>query len=279
MTNVANTKAPLSRRIASRCLWTGVSVLKSLGVSVSPSRNAANKLTGLTAQWGTDEPSLTRGILADHVIDGRPVRFFVSDENDGVQQFHVQGRWYEEEELALIARHFNGGTFVNLGANVCNHSLYAALVLNADKIVAFEPNPPAHRGCLYNFLLNSLGDRAVLHRIGLSDVSERAAVAQQFDRNLGATRLATGTGDLELRRGDEMLADERVDFIKIDVESLEMKVLRGLERIMAEQRPRMLVEVDDENWSDFEQFVGRAGYGMAETIKKFGNTNVLLAPL
>jgi Met-10+ like-protein len=55
-----------------------------------------------------------------------------------------KGVFYEREELEIIATHFKGGTFVDIGANVGNHSIFAAKFLGASKVIAFEPNPTAY---------------------------------------------------------------------------------------------------------------------------------------
>ena len=50
------------------------------------------------------------------------------------------------------------------------------------------------------------------------------------------------------------------DFIKLDVEGMEMQVLAGLEATIARARPRMLVEVDDKNRTAFGMWCLKHGY-------------------
>ena len=61
-------------------------------------------------------------------------------------------------------------------------------------------------------------------------------------------------GDLwiHLRRGSEL----HRGFAKIDVEGAESLVLRGMRDILAEARPRMMIEVTNDPESVFEIFAG-----------------------
>src|SRR5688500_7711411 len=88
---------------------------------------------GLCRRLGFDIVKWEKGYdanLPPGVIVQSPagVKFFVANEGDHIQRFHLQGRFYEAEELELIGRYFRNGVFVDIGANVGNHSLYAALI-------------------------------------------------------------------------------------------------------------------------------------------------------
>jgi hypothetical protein len=47
----------------------------------------------------------------------------------------------------------------------------------------------------------------------------------------------------EIRRGDDVLTEERPAFIKIDVEGFELRVLRGLERTVLKYKPPIIMEM------------------------------------
>ena len=178
-----------------------------------------------------------------------------------------------------MAKHFRGGTFVDVGANVGNHTLYFALVKNASKVISFEPNPPAFKACQYSVLLNQLGHRVSVQNFGLSDIDEKAAVQWSGERNLGATKLAPGAGELVLKNGDNVLAGELPSLIKIDVETLEMKVLAGLKETISRCRPVIFVEVDPVNEHAFQSYLEAHNYSIRETIPAAGNTNYLCGPI
>ena len=263
------------RSISGAALRTGLCVSKKLGLDFHPTRNALNRIIGVRAQWCNEEEYVSRGLVVEREIGGYPVRFFISDESDSIQQIHMSGLWYEDEELKLIRDHYSGGTFVDVGANVGNHSLFAAITLGAP-VIAFEPNAPVYRNCVYNFLLNGLADRATVHKIGLSDKNENATLGAVPYRNLGATKPRAGEGPLVLRRGDEVLPGQKIGFIKIDVEGMEIAALRGLEETIQRHRPTLLVEVDDSNLEAFNSWVTEHRYGIVEKLPKLGNVNFLV---
>ena len=255
-------------------------LLRRAGLTVVPFVSATGSSSGVRLQWEPDEPGIIRGTIVDAPIEGRRMRFFVVNERDEIQSRHRKAEFYEQEELDIIARHFNGGVFVDVGANVGNHSLYALAFLDAAKVVAFEPVPNASLLLEINIALNGLQDRVVLHRKGLSDApgfAKPETDPRKID-NLGATRLAASETGLELARGDDVLC-EKVDFIKIDVEGLELQVLEGLRRTISDSRPPLFVEVENENRAGFEALMAEMGYEIAEQFRRYDqNINFLAVP-
>ncbi len=166
------------------------------------------------------------GSIATASISGREIHFFISDETDVIQQYHASGQFYEIEELEIIEEFFpKGGVFVDIGSNVGNHSIYVGKFLHPREIIVFEPNPPAIRMLKINLALNGLQQVADLTYLGtgLADMPCRAQ-AWVPTGNLGGTWLETTNEDgaLVLIRGDDALARRRVDFLKIDVEGMEL---------------------------------------------------------
>ncbi len=211
-----------------------------------------------------------------------PVFFTINNPRDVIQKHHLQGSFYEPEELAIIARHFPlGGSFLDIGANIGNHTLYVGKFLHASRIVCIEPNPPAIVVLESNVWLNGLTrvvDGSYLG-IGLSDKPQANVAMKYNDSNLGAGRVVPGDGNIRLERADSLLAGQRFDFIKIDVEGMEIEVLSGLSGLLSQHRPKMFVEVDNANAARFEGWLGDAGYHVLETFKRYRvNTNYLVAP-
>mgnify|MGYP002622034880 FL=1 len=197
-------------------------------------------------------------------IDGQPVTFCLNIARDPIQNAHRAGQFYEAEELAAIGTLVpRGGVFLDIGANVGNHALYFALMLGARRVMVIEPNPLALPALVGNVLANGLDGRVDLSRLGfgLSDHNAGGYAMKRHDVNLGATRLRVAPeGDLTVRIGDEVFPRARPDLVKIDVEGMEMGVLRGLEALIARARPVLLVEVDEENAGEFAGWAERHRY-------------------
>lgn len=215
-------------------------------------------------------------------VHGQPVFFAVQDPRDAIQRHHIRGEFYEAEELAIIARHFPiGGRYCDIGANVGNHAIYVATFLHAARVVLVEPNPPAIALLRANVMLNGLDRVCDLGRlgIGLSDAAAAAVSMVVPPKNLGGSRIVEGEGEITLERGDVLLAGERFDFLKIDVEGMEMKVLSGLSGLIAATRPTIFVEVDRANQTAFDDWVKAVDYEVKEDFRRYrANVNYLVAP-
>lgn len=217
------------------------------------------------------------------VINGRRFSFASDRRMDPIQRKHRNGAFYEEEELELIKDLFPAnGVFVDIGTNIGNHSLFVAGFLSPSSIITFEPNPVACRLLLANIALNNFVDVFDLSHLGkgVSDVASHDFAMEDRDRNLGAAKMLEGEGDIEVVVGDDALADVTPNFIKIDVEGMEIRVLNGLRKTIKRARPTLFVEVDQPNDDAFQEFVKDVGY---RVIKKMGqyksNKNYILQPV
>lgn len=251
------------------------------GLALRPMTDATDGgYSGFSLSWNRAANAQLRGLIADVSDERGTVRMLVTNERDLIQQEHVRGRFYEREELALIAKHFSGGSYVDIGANVGNHAVYVGKLLGAEHLHLFEPNPDAFRVLEVNVALNGLMERANLHPLALSD-GEGAVAMRGMTNNLGATRLdPEAQGEtVRLERGDTVLAGDSVDFIKIDVEGHELAVLRGLDITLRDQRPILFVEVEDENRAGFSALMVGHNYREAEVMQRYpGRANVLCLP-
>ena len=229
-------------------------------------------------------PKLPEGAqVIDTVIEGRSVRFCVVDAQDKIQRKHAQGKFWERDEMAVMAAHFpSGGVFADIGANVGNHTLFAALFMAAARVIAFEPNPPAMAVLRANVALNGLSSRVDLTHLGwgLSDAEGTGFSAVTKRANLGATRLvADGQGGLSVRTGDAMLAGQRVNLIKLDIEGMEMQALRGLDATIATHRPPVFLELDHENAPAFQAWMQAHDYRVAHEGPRYpANQDLLVLP-
>lgn len=211
---------------------------------------------------------------------GQPVSFCVNKEKDPIQRSHRNGTFYELNELeALMPLFPEGGTFVDIGANVGNHSLFAGLFLKAGRVIPFEPNRLAYDLLVNNMLVNGLRDRVDLSKlgVGLSDEQSGGFAMEKRRRNLGGAKMLAGEGDLDVYRADDLLSEVEPDFIKIDVEGMEIKVISGLSGILERCRPILMIEVDIENEAAFQDWVQEVGYASLNVYQRYrSNKNHLI---
>ena len=216
------------------------------------------------------------------VVFGEILHFAVAGRFDSIQKHHRLGQFYEEQELALIRGAFPiGGVFLDIGANVGNHALFAAKFLHAARVIVVEPNPEACRYLVANVLMNGFERQIDLSRIGvaLSDAAAEGCSVRVPRRNLGGARLSATGGSIIAVRGDDLLRDVDPDFVKIDVEGMEIKVLAGLSDMIARCRPRLFVEVDDGNADAFADWCATNGSRIKARFRRYKtNENYLVQP-
>jgi FkbM family methyltransferase len=149
---------------------------------------------------------------------------------------------------------FKGAVVVDIGANVGYYSLVAASHIGSSgRIYAFEPMSKQFERLMENILRNQLSQITAL-KLALSD-RVQAAIMQLNDlHNIGAASLRPTNGPsgvcetvecttLDLFAESEGLS--QLDVIKIDVEGLELAVLRGATKTLDRFQPVILVEVVD----------------------------------
>lgn len=157
---------------------------------------------------------------------------------------------YEKLQLDLIFEWLKtkegvfNSTVLDIGANIGNHSLYFSDYFF--KCISFEPNPRT-----FSLLeLNSrLVDNVIPVNIGLSDEKGTAPLYTSF-RNIGGASLSDEWNatvdrvcDIKLDRVDDILdKDEKIGFIKMDVEGHEWFALKGAENVIRDNKPIIIFE-------------------------------------
>lgn len=211
---------------------------------------------------------------------GRTYALPYTGRNAGIEREQTRGQFFEAAELeALRARIGPGRRIVDVGANTGNHTVYFAGPMAAASVVAFEPLPDVagvlaaavRRNGLANVDLTRLG-------IGLSDRAGRARVVRSERGGLGASRLEDDPdGEIEVARLDACLTGG-TDFLKIDVETMEMRVLAGAEKIIGRCRPVIFIEIANDNVGLFMDWLGKARYRIERIFSDKGHSNYLIAP-
>ena len=221
-----------------------------------------------------------RGASVFH--DGQDFLFFVDNPHDSIQAHHFVGEFYEMDELRLLSRHVGpGARILDVGANIGNHAVYFERVMRASRVVVIELQDRVIALLRLNAALNGLA-RTDLSRLGIGfgAFDHGAAMVIPLAFNLaGAQFHAEETGTYVIRRGDEVLDGEDFDLIKIDVEGMECDVIDGLEATIRRSRPKLFVEVWQENLPRFHDQMARLGYRKAGEWRRYDvAVNLLMEP-
>lgn len=128
---------------------------------------------------------------------------------------------------------------VDVGANIGNHSVFFANFLKYEYMVVFEPVPENH-----DILVRNLAPypNVVIMYMAVGDTLGTVAVHANR-QNMGASQVSTDNGETVAPIVPlDLFYLPAVSLMKIDVEGMEDKVLRGAKRIIEESRPLLLVE-------------------------------------
>lgn len=163
----------------------------------------------------------------------------------------LASRWIEENNDLVheptvrveICPHLKpGDVVVDAGAYLGSHTrAYLDAVGPTGKVIAFEPNPLAFQ-CLVH---NCKG--AQFHNMGLSDRVEWCLPIETRENNHGATLWKPVCSDAGINRlftDLDCFKIQKLDFMKIDVEGMEAKLIRGAIETLARCRPLLYVELN-----------------------------------
>lgn len=107
------------------------------------------------------------------------------------------------------------------------------------KMIAFEPDNNNYVKCLEVAKASSADTKIYPYGV----YSENGQLSF-INESGGTSRIsADGTDSVEVRKLDDLLADDKVTFIKMDIEGAELEALKGAEQIIKTCRPKLAISV------------------------------------
>lgn len=189
--------------------------------------------------------------LLIHTLDGK--RAFL-DKNDLSMTLHMieHKEWEPQIREVIAASVTEGSTYVDVGANIGLHAMYAAgFVGKTGKVIAIEPNKEVLRLLKTNMEINGFWDRTVFVQKAVSNYSGETNFFI-YDEHAGMSGLMKGHTDFEsdvkseLVKVDKLSAivpkGTKVDLLKISVEGFEYNVLLGSEDIIDQEDITIIFE-------------------------------------
>lgn len=164
-------------------------------------------------------------------------------------------------EDGILKQKIAGGLVLDIGANIGNHTLYFCNECGAKKVYCFEPVDTTYSILKENIELNHLEQRVTLFPIGLGDTEGKAVSADYLSYNIGGTHLEQSVnGNIEVKRLDDLGIEEKIAFIKIDVEGMEGSVLRGGINLIRKNHPYIMLESFHNRFAQVEELLCKLGY-------------------
>lgn len=173
---------------------------------------------------------------------------------DFIQRNILKGGTFYEEQLLKKLRQLSlfdeAGIYLDIGANIGNHSVFFSKVMGAKHVTSFEPQHISYGILERNVALNALEGAVttVQSLVGSKDGGGR--LSTHFGtRNLGATAFQEEDGGaFPMTSVDAYCATQNIsdiDFIKIDVEGMQMPLFEGAKGVLGDMSPVIWVELRD----------------------------------
>lgn len=188
--------------------------------------------------------------LGEKIIRTQYGFLYKADLSDWLGQYVYLTGCYEPSTARVIAGLLKpGDTFIDVGANSGFFTLLASRCVGHNgHVMAFEPVPSMRSRMQINLSLNGTSN-VVIHDIALSNNAGEHLFHEGPPGHKGLSSLRpldneATTFSVKTMPLDDLLADIfAVKLIKIDVEGAEQLVLDGMRRVLAQQKPNIVVEV------------------------------------
>jgi FkbM family methyltransferase len=174
---------------------------------------------------------------------------------------------YDPDTSAIIKRFIKQDSIaIDVGANIGALTLLMAKIANLGKVISIEPGPPICSRLKSNLELNPEVQKVVeVFQVGLSNKKGELFWAED-DSNRGNAGLSQDEGVAVIVHTLDYIVDlaklEKIDFIKIDVEGMELEVIKGGMDSIIKYRPIIYFETMEA----FRDYRGFDCYGEIFTL-------------
>lgn len=211
--------------------------------------------------------------VAARILTGR--RMYVDLRSGIGRAILVKGEFDPAVAEPIEAALGEGGVFIDVGANVGYYSMLALdRVGPTGEVHAFEIDERPLR-CLRRTIAHGRLDRLHLHEIaagksdGMGYLVEGEEIGHSSVETMGGGKPVRMTA---LDNWRERHGVRGVQVIKLDVEGGELWILQGAERLLREERPVVVCEIDDAT-------AARAGYTRADLVGYLQRLEYRVEPL
>lgn len=183
----------------------------------------------------------------------------------------INDGYYDLKTLMYLKRILKkGDVCIDVGANIGAISISMRHIIGeSGKLFCFEPGPILFQRLKKNIELNSF-QNVTIYNYGLSDID--GVLYWMFDPNHPGNAYLSDKGDIKVpvKRLDDcdFMKNERVDFMKVDVEGMELEVFLGAIELIKKNKPTILyesvVEGQFEKYKQVDDLLKSLGYKFYE---------------
>lgn len=152
-----------------------------------------------------------------------------------------------EKEAKYIKKKFQFNISVDIGSNTGHFTNMLSKISN--KVYSFEPINSLFRSQKYLFQNSNV--KNYNYALG-SKIKKKKFYIPYNNEESSLIKITNSTVvNVLVKKGDTILGREKIDFIKIDVEGVELDVLIGLKKIIKKHHPFLLVEIEKRHNKDY----------------------------
>ena len=191
-----------------------------------------------------------------YLPDGKIIKFAVNglsrsglDYGDPYVDQYMFKQYEEVESRIRYLKTKPGDIMLDVGACIGTWSVHAAVY--GAKVYAFEIGKPHIQTLMLNSRLNNVKNMILIHKIALRSNNDVELV---YDGWMHVCRKSDALDDGSLIQIKSIALDQwvkqynlpHINYIKIDVEGMELNVLKGAINTLKEFKPKLIVEIHDE---------------------------------
>jgi FkbM family methyltransferase len=181
-------------------------------------------------------------------FEGQQFTFFCYSEGEEMfRTLRSKGSFYETDLLDAIRARQKIGVYVDVGANIGNHTVFFSALCPSSRVIAVEPVKENYELLLKNIEVNHLRN---LVAVNVAAAAEAGFMDMEVDAsNMGASRRTAKIScrPVEQKPLDIILREQPpVAVIKIDVEDMECEVLLGALETLKKDHPLVTTECRNE---------------------------------
>lgn len=186
--------------------------------------------------------------LQQHVFtyNGKSLTFY-SYTNDHIFKYIKANTFYEANLLVKIQKLNLKGTYVDVGANIGNHSVFFLNYCACNKVISIEGHPKIFELLKVNMYRNTTRyNDFSLNNLLIGDVDDFKKIEIVDESNLGMSRISDSGKLMKMTTLDKIITTP-ISLLKIDVENYEYQVLKGASNLIEKYHPLIIIELQCDN--------------------------------
>lgn len=222
---------------------------------------------------------LKKESMLDNIWQINDIRFFVPNYPlDVIQRTIVDTeRFYEQNILEDLSEFISKDSVIcDIGANIGNHTLYWLSHINPRFVYCFEPRQETFQILERNIKINGFSDKVKCINVALSNNDIKLSTQKFEIYNIGGNSYcANQSGNIMAQSLDNIIIDRHIDFMKIDVEGMEVTVLEGAKNTIKKHLPVIFIESFEAKHKEVKKILNELGYFLK---KEYPDSNYLYFP-